>query len=163
MCERKTLDPQYLPTLLLYYEEEIMGVAYFHGLAAHYRSRDEQHKLRLLGDVERHAARMVEPLLARYRLVPREHSALEALGCASVQAHKDYQWPEFVAHMVRRYPLYMDEFHALERMAPVRDLRFVKMLTLHETAAIEFANREASGDPRSIDTLTRYLACPPPR
>lgn len=43
----------YLRTLLLYYEEEIIGEAYFHGLARHF---DEREKIVLLARVERRAA-----------------------------------------------------------------------------------------------------------
>lgn len=152
------LHTTYLPTLLLYYEEEIMGETYFYALGARRTSADVRHRFELLAKVERHAAAAVQPLLEKYELTPRSSLTLEALGLESTKAHLSYSWPAFVAHMLKRYPLYMDDFHGLESMAPDADQPYLKALTAHETAAIEFANREKAGDEQSIDSLTRYLS-----
>ena len=152
------LDPNYLPTLLRYYEEEVMGETYFLGLGALSESSSVRDKFDLLSRVERHAASMVEPLIDKYQLNPRSQAELETLGRADVEEHQEHTWDEFVAYVLERYPLYMDDFHGLENMAPGDDLPFLKALSEHETAVIEFANREAASDPRSIEPLTDYLA-----
>ena len=152
------LDPDYLPTLLRYYEAEIMGEAYFYALGTRYKGTPVHHKFDLLAEVERHAASAVVPLLEKYSLISRCAPTLKALGVESTKRHMTYSWPEFVAYMVKRYPLYMEEFHGLERIAPNVDQPYLIALTAHETAAIEFANLEAAGDERSIDALTAYLA-----
>ena len=134
MARSQTDNPDnaaYLETLLQYYEEEVMGVAYFHGLAEHIGGAAERGKLVLLAEVERRAAEVVRPLLDRHGLVPRDESVLKALGAAHVERHRRYSWMEFMAHMIARYPAYVAEFKALERLAPEDDLPALKLLTDH--------------------------------
>jgi hypothetical protein len=59
--------------------------------------------------------------------------------------------------MVNRYPGYLEDFTALERMAPREDLTALNDLTSHEVAAIEFAKRELAGTPDSLAPLYDYL------
>ncbi len=147
----------YRKTLLDYYEEEIMGEAYFYALAEHFDGKGERDKLRLLARVERCAAEAVRPLLRKHDLMPREEPVLESLGEADVAAHQDYGWHELMAYMVARYPGYVDDFEGLERLAPDEDLPALKLLTRHELAAIEFAGREVAGEADSAAPLHRYL------
>jgi dimethylamine/trimethylamine dehydrogenase len=153
----KTEPDNYLDTLLLYYEEEIMGEVYFAGLAAHFSEPGAAAKLKLLAGVEERAARAVRPLIERHRLVPRESAELTALGSAHVAEHRDLTWHGFVSYMAERYPAYIDDFEGLERLAPMEDLAALKVLTAHEHAAIEFANRELAGDADSIAPLVAYI------
>jgi hypothetical protein len=154
--ETRRLD-RYRKKLLDYYEEEIMGEAYFHALAKHFDGKGERDKLRLLAQVERRAAEVVQPLLHKHDLIPRDEPVLKSLGEADVAAHQDYGWHELMAYMVARYPGYVDDFEALERLAPEADLPALKLLTQHEVAAIEFAGREVAGDADSAAPLHRYL------
>ncbi|MCH8167435.1 MAG: hypothetical protein IIC03_05845 [Proteobacteria bacterium] len=147
----------YRKTLLVYYEEEIMGEAYFDALAEHFEGEGEGGKLRLLARVERAAAEAVEPLLRKHHLTARGEAVLKSLGEAGVAAHRDYGWREFMAHMVARYPGYVDDFERLERLAPDADLPALKLLTRHEVAAIEFAAGELAGEAGSTAPLHRYL------
>lgn len=134
-----------------------MGESYFKALAEAADTAVARESLNVLATVERHAARMVVPLLEKYRLEPRSDAELHALGESHAERHAHYRWNEFVAYMQERYPRYMDDFWRLESLAPDEDLPCLQALTAHETAAIEFANREAAGDPRSIDALSAYL------
>ena len=145
----------YLKTLLIYYEEEIEGEAYFYGLVDHFEEHD---KLRILAQVERRAAESVEPLLEKYKLVPSDASELKGRGESYVGRHASFNWLEFIAYVVKRYPDYLEEFTALERLAPKEDLYALNNLTAHEVAAIEFAKRELAGDPDSLVPLYDYLA-----
>jgi hypothetical protein len=154
--EAPRLD-RYRKTLLGYYEEEIMGEAYFDALAEHFDGRGERDKLRLLARVERRAAEVVEPLLRKHDLMARDEPVLKSLGEADVAAHRDHSWHELMAHMVARYPGYVDDFEALERRAPEADLPALKLLTGHEVAAIEFAGMEVAGEADSTAPLHRYL------
>jgi dimethylamine/trimethylamine dehydrogenase len=147
----------YLKTLLAYYEDEVMGEAYFHGLAEHIDGGAERGKLVLLAEVERRAADAILPLLEKHGLVPRGDSVLKALGEAHVERHQHYSWMEFVAYMAARYPAYVDDFEALEHLAPEEDLPALKVLTDHEVAAIDFANKEIAGDPDSLAPIREYL------
>ncbi len=157
MAQPQTASTIYLKTLLEYYEEEVMGVAYFNGLAEHIDGGAERGKLTLLAKVERRAAEAVRPLLEKHGLVPRDESVLESLGASHVERHQGYSWTEFVAYMAARYPAFVDDFEALERLAPEADLPALKLLTDHEVVAIDFANKEIAGDPNSLAPLREYL------
>ena len=145
---------KYLKTLLSYYEEEIEGEAYFYGLADHF---EQQEKLTVLARVERRAAESVVPLLEKYELVPRDESELKTRGEGYVGRHASLDWFEFMTYIVNRYPGYLEDFTTLERMAPEEDLYALNNLTVHEVAAIEFAQRELTGDPDSLAPLYDYL------
>ena len=147
----------YLETLLKYYEDEVMGVAYFYGLADHIGGAVEREKFALLAEVERRAADVVRPLLEKHGLIPRHESVLKALGEAHVERHRHYTWMEMMAYMVARYPAYLDEFEALERLAPKDDIPALKRLTHHEVLAIDFAKKEIALDPDSTASLREYL------
>ncbi len=146
---------KYLKTLLSYYEDEIMGEAYFYGLVDHF---DEQEKLTLLARVERRAAESMLPLLKKYGLVPRDEAELKTQGEDDVERHSSFAWSEFMSYMVKRYPGYVDDFKVLEQMAPNEDLYALRILTDHEVAAIKFAKKELAGDPKSLLPLHEYLA-----
>ncbi len=150
----------YLETLLKYYEDEVMGEAYFYGLADHIGGAVEREKLVLLAEVERRAAAVVRPLLEKHGLVPRDEAVLKTLGEARVERHRHYRWMELMAYMAGRYPAYLDEFEALERLAPEDDMPALKLLTHHEVVAIEFTNKEIAGDPDSLAPLRQYLDRP---
>jgi dimethylamine/trimethylamine dehydrogenase len=145
---------RYLDTLLRYYEEEISGEAYFYALADYFEERD---KMILLAKTERVAAQAIEPLLEKYALVPKGDSELKDLGQSYVELHQSYSWSEFMTYVVERYPGYLDDFAALEEMAPLEDLPALNILTEHEVAVIDFAEKELRGDPGSLIPLTRYL------
>jgi len=60
--------------------------------------------------------------------------------------------------MCRSFPAYIDEFEALEALAPAADRAALQRLTEHEHAAIAFLRRERAGDPASTEPLHAYLA-----
>jgi dimethylamine/trimethylamine dehydrogenase len=144
----------YLETLLSYYEDEISGEAYFYALADHFAERD---KIILLAKTERVAAQAIEPLLEKYGLVPRHESDLKNEGRSYLELHQSYSWQEFMAYILERYPAYLEEFKALEQMAPSEDLEALSILTTHEVAVIDFAEKELDGDPDSLAPLLQYL------
>ncbi len=153
-----TNNALYLETLLKYYEDEVMGEAYFHRLADHIGGTAEREKFALLAEVERRAADVVRPLLEKHGLTPRDKSILKVLGEADVERHRHFSWMEMMAYMAGRYPAYLDEFEALERLAPKDDMPALKLLTRHEVVAIDFANKEITGDPDSLASIREYLA-----
>ncbi len=154
------LKQAYLDTLLLYYEEEIIGEAYFYALAARLVELDQKQKMNLMGDVERHAANAVRPLLQKYSLTPRLDKTLHALG--SDQAAADAaSWDGLLAEMRRTFPGYIDDFHNLEKLAPDEDLVRLRFLTEHEHAAIKFLKNEAVGRAKSAEPLSAYLSSTP--
>ena len=146
---------KYLKTLLSYYEEEVMGEGYFYALAEHF---EESEKLILLAKIERRAAESIRPLLEKYSLTPSDESLLKLQGEGYVERHRTYTWSEFMKHIIDRYPDYLEEFAALERMAPEEDLYALKILTDHEVAVIDFAKKEIANDPNSSAPLHHYLS-----
>lgn len=146
----------YLDTLTLYYEEEIEGEAYFAAIAAQLTDPDRCAKMQLMADVETYAAAAVLPLLDKHGLIPRRTRELHANGRRQAQTAATC-WDALISGMRRSFPAYMDDFARLESMAPPADLPALKILTAHETAAINFLNREAAGDPDSAAPLRLYL------
>jgi len=152
-------DPpdDYEGTLLLYFEEEIMGEAYFNGMAERFETPSQKRNLTLLAEVERFTAEAVRPLLEKHGLVARPDPVLHQLGREQIDKSASLGWDGFVDYMVERYPEYMPAFYALEAMAPVEDLKELKILTQHEVVVIDFARKEQAGDPDSSKPLLDYL------
>jgi len=147
----------YLKTLLLYHEEEVIGEAYFNALADHFSNPDEKRKTQLLAKVERRAAESVRPLLEKYGLTPRPDSELKQLGLDDVDQDGPLSWDAFMQKMARDYKKYMPAFLALENAAPEEDLPALKVLTEHETISIEFAEQECLGAQGTDSILKRYI------
>jgi dimethylamine/trimethylamine dehydrogenase len=146
----------YLDTLLLYYEEEIEGEAYFQTLADMAGNPDHHNKLQLLAKVEHHAANVTLPLIRKYALTPRSDATLFQSG--QDQAHTAFKpWGDLLANMARTFPGYVDDFLRLEAMAPCEDLPRLKLLTAHEVAAIAFLDLELLGAQGSVAPLSAYL------
>ncbi|MCP4301396.1 MAG: hypothetical protein GY783_12480, partial [Gammaproteobacteria bacterium] len=78
-------------------------------------------------------------------------------GREYVADHQHYSWHEFMTYIVDRYPGYLDDFKALEGMAPPEDLPALERLTEHEVVVIEFAQKELAGEPDSTAPLLSYL------
>jgi len=95
--------------------------------------------------------------LHKHGLTARGEPVLKSLGEADVAAHRDYGWHDYMAYIVARFPGYIDDFEALERLAPQADLPALKLLTRHEADTIEFAVRELAGETDSTAPLHRYL------
>jgi hypothetical protein len=153
-------DQTYLAKLLLYYEEEIEGEAYFEGLARRFPDPAQHKRLTLLAEVERHAAQGVAPLIVQYALSPRSVESLTASGHEQARRAPD-TWAGLVDEMTRTYPAYLAAFEALEAMGPEADQPRLRFLTQHEVAALEYLALEIAGDTRSYAPLERYLASVP--
>ena len=146
----------YLDTLLLYFEEEVEGEAYFQALAERAKKPAHRDKLHLLAKVEHHAASVTLPLIREYGLTPRSDKILFQSG--RDQARKtEKPWDDLLAEMARKYPGYVEDFLRLEAIAPSEDLPRLKRLTAHEVAAIEFLDLELSGARDSVAPLNAYL------
>ncbi len=158
MPETKT--DEYLMTLLRYFEEEIMGEAYFYGLAEKFPEPHQREKMTYLAKVERYAAEAVRPLLDKYGLEARSDTCLHEIGEKDIAKSFEMGWDGLIDYMVKRFPQYMPEFKGLEAIAPKEDLAELKILTEHEVAAIEFANLEKANDPNSLQPLHSYLRRP---
>ena len=120
---------EYLKTLLLYYEEEIEGEKYFHDYATKLTDPEQSRKMHLMGDVERHAADAVAPLLRKHGLTPRSDPELHEHATEDWPDDAMADWTPTLERWLRRFPGYIDDFEGLESLAPEEDLvvlRFVK-------------------------------------
>ena len=151
-------DPDYRTTLLACFEDEIGGEAYFHGMAEHFDEPGAAEKLHLMGEVERCAAETVRPLLERHGLKPRAEETLHAQGTTSIARRAGMTWTALVDDMAARYPAYINDFRALEAMAPEEDLPALRLLTEHEAVLIAFVEREKAGDATATDPMRAYIA-----
>jgi dimethylamine/trimethylamine dehydrogenase len=150
------LNPGYLATLLRYYEEEIEGEAYFGALADRRTDPAESEGMHLLAEVETYAAAAVAPLLRKYDLYPASTEALHARGRAQAAAAPE-AWAALIDSMRESFPGFIDDFERLALLAPAEDMPPLKVLTDHEHAAIAYLEREARGDPDSVQPLRHYL------
>ena len=147
----------YEAALLLSYEEEISGEAYFARLAELYSGRQSQ-ALLLLAKIERCTAFTIRPLMDRHRLVAADPVELRAVGRAEAETHIGDTWQTLVAGMVSKFPDFVEEFEQIERLAPAEDSELIGVLKAHEIAAIEFVRKEAKGAPNSLAPLEAFLA-----
>jgi dimethylamine/trimethylamine dehydrogenase len=147
---------KYLETLLLYYEEEVEGEAYFEGLAGRLQDPDHKAKMMLMAKVEAYAANAVAPLLEKYGLIPKQRAELRASGQAQAEKAAS-DWDSLIADMRQTFPGYIDEFEGLEALAPKQDLPPLKVLTAHEVAAIAFLEAEGTRQPDPTAPMRRYL------
>ncbi|EAQ27427.1 hypothetical protein [Roseovarius sp. 217] len=153
-------DQTYLAKLLLYYEEEIEGEAYFDALARRFPDPAQHKRLMLLAEVERHAARGVAPLIAHYDLTPRSVESLTMSGHEQARRAPG-TWAGLLDEMNRTYPAYLAAFEALEAMGPEADQTRLRFLTEHEVAALDYLALENAGAAQSYAPLVRYLASAP--
>lgn len=147
---------EYLDTLTRYYEEEIEGEAYFYAIAERLSDPEEKRKMQMVAQVETHAAAAVEPLLAKYDLKPIRREELAASG-RKMAADSPGDFLHFLRKWQVEFPGYIDEFEALEEMAPSEDVPLLKILTDHEHAAIAFIEAELKGQPDSTAPMQHYL------
>jgi len=152
-------DPlEYQATLLLYYEEEIMGEALFAGLAQRFPAPRSNRALQLLSLMERCVADHVRPLLDQYGLCPRGDAELHRIGMLEAEQRALSSWEDYLAHIVVDFPVFLDEFAALTRVAPEADRPRLRVFDDHEVAAIAFAKRALRGEPDSTILLTDFIA-----
>ncbi|MEO0679124.1 MAG: FAD-dependent oxidoreductase [Pseudomonadota bacterium] len=159
-AETSALHPDYLPTLLRYWEEEIEGEAYFRALAERLPEPREKERMILLAEVERRTAADARPLIDRHGLSPAPEAQLIAAGRAAAAAGPQ-DWPTLFAEMRRAYPGYVAAFEALEALGPAPDHPLLARMTEHEVCAVAFLEAEAAGAPDATAPLLRFLCVPP--
>ena len=152
---RRIID--YRASLLDFFEEEVVGEAFFNTLAERFGTSDQRHKLSLLAQMERRVVETMRPLIEKYDLRPRADEPLHGIGRKEAERYISATWHEFMARIVAEFPVFLEEFSALAAVAPVEDLSSLQAFDRHEIATIEFAKREIAGDPVSAATLVAFL------
>lgn len=157
MQNQTSVSAEYLQLLLQYYEEEVMGAAYFTALAEQVEAGAYRAQFELLADVERAAARSVAGLLDKYALTARPAAELAAHGEADATAHAGMTWRGYLRFMTDTFPDFVVQFERLEALAPAADKAALRRLTEHEVVTIEYARRALSDDRRGASVLFGYL------
>jgi hypothetical protein len=85
-------------------------------------------------------------------------AALRLDGRREADALRGESWESLIAGMRSSLPVFIEECAAVELLAPREDLRVVRLVTGHEVALLDFAEREAAGDPGSLEPLERFLS-----
>jgi hypothetical protein len=134
-----------------------MGDAYFSGMAEISVNSSEKEKLKLLAKVEQCTAARVRPLLEKHELKPRPVKELISLAQKWIEQRRQLSWSELISDMVKNYPVYIEQFEALESMAPQSDLSLLRKLTEHEMVLVDFANRESEGRHDSLEPVLHYI------
>ena len=149
----------YIEALNLFYEEELNGLGYFEELASYYK--DNQKKaLNLMKEIEVIVVNRLQPLIKKYKLQKNKdeinYFILEGKKEAKLQ--KEMIWKEFLASIIKTYPLYMDEFEQIINLAPYSDKEFLKLLYEHERVFIDFAQEDIDSNPASLSLLERFIS-----
>jgi dimethylamine/trimethylamine dehydrogenase len=112
--------------------------------------------MKLLAQVENHAAVAIRPLIEKYNLISKSDDELKASGRLQA-AGKTTDWKRLITEMKETFPAYIDQIRMLEAMAPPADLLALRILTAHEVAAVKFLDLEIGQDPASTAPMERYL------
>jgi hypothetical protein len=142
--------------LRISYEEEVAGEAYFAELAGKHQA-ENRCALLLLAEMEQVTARMIAPLLLRHGIAVAEDAELRAQGVAEARAKSSTAWPDLIARMAGTYQCFVDEFIAIEAMAPPEDVPTLGVLVAHEQAMLSFAIMHQRGDSDCLAPLTSFL------
>jgi len=147
----------YAAALLTAYEEEIAGEGYFAGLVDQFSGRPRE-ALLLMVRVERVTASALRPLIACHGLSTEAETVLLARGRAQAEMQRGITWESLTRGMADEYPVFLEEFAQLCRLAPPADRLTVLIALEHEQVLIDAARREAAGDPESLAPLYAFLA-----
>jgi hypothetical protein len=149
--------PDYRAALLMSLEEEISGEAFFARLSSFHGGRASR-ALLMLAEVEAATASAIRPLAERHGLAVGDDATLRASGQAEADGRREMSWRELVEEMATTYPVFVQEFDAIMRLAPEEDRATLEILVAHEVAAVRFAEMESRSDPASMAPLEEFLA-----
>lgn len=149
--------PDYGSALLTAYEEEVTGEGYFAGLADQFSGRPRE-ALLVMARVERVTASALRPLIACQGLSTAAETVLLARGRAQAEMQRGMTWDSLTRGMADEYPVYVEEFAQLCRLAPPADRPTALIALEHEQVLIDAARREVAGDPDSLAPLYAFLA-----
>ena len=149
----------YIEALKLFYEEELNGLGYFEELSSYYKDNLKK-ALNLMKEIEVIVVNHLQPLIKKYKLQKNKaeinYFILE--GKKEAKLKKGIVWKEFLASIIKTYPLYMDEFEQIINLAPYSDKEFLKLLYEHERVFIDFAQEDIDSNPASLSLLERFIS-----
>lgn len=142
----------------LSFEEEISGETYFATLAEAELDPRNAAIFAKLARIEAETVAALRPLATALGLAPVNEVAIQRNGRDSAHNRKGQPFSDFMAHIVRDYPAYVDEFAQLHELCPPEAKTLAQLLTDHEIAMIDMAHifLAGVGDPHA--PLDAYLA-----
>jgi hypothetical protein len=146
----------YQKALTCAYEEEVGGEAFFAALAQRYGAPACE-ILKLFTRIEAITAAAIAPLMKRNGFPNRALPALAAEGAKEAAGRPALSWPDYLAKIVRDYPVYMPEFQQVIDLAPDQDRAALLILPDHEQAMIDYAAAALCDDPRAADHLFGFI------
>lgn len=146
----------YPSALILFWEEEIGGIAFFRALSQGFAGRQKR-ALELMAEAEVITADLLRPLLDKYGLKAGDAKTLTASGIKEAKALGQVTWADLLKRWQIGFPDFIDEFEQIERLGPPEDLPRLKAVTAHEIAAVDFLNLEMQGSAESLRPLEIFL------
>lgn len=142
----------------LSFEEEISGETYFAALSE--AEPDPRHAaiFAKLSRIEAATVAALRPLATALGLTPADEAAVQQSGRDAVRNRKPRSFVEFMAHIDRDYPAYVEEFAQLDALAPPEAKAAARLLTDHEVAMIDMARIVLAGEGDPHAPLDAYLA-----
>ncbi|MBT4888242.1 MAG: hypothetical protein HON65_01645 [Rhodospirillales bacterium] len=157
MSSPELSNQTYLEGLLLAYEGEIGGEEYFKTMATIFTEPIQQEKMMLLAVVEQRTWMVLQPLIERHNLTPRDHQTLQAWGNSWIDDRGHRNWQDLINSMVSRYPAYILKFKSLETICPDEDKTAIRALVEHEVVLLDFAGHEQAGNTDSLARVHSFL------
>ncbi len=151
-----TASNEYRDGILLAWQGEQWGKAFFEGVAQATEDAGQRTKWEVLAELEEVTGNRLRPLLDPDAELPsaEDYRALHA----TVNAYAALSWTEALKQMIPILDPAIERFEQLLQMAPDEHRETVQILVDHELALKRFAERELAGDPRtSLDPVRAVI------
>ncbi len=139
-----TASNEYRDGILLAWQGEQWGRAFFEQLAEATEDADRRAKWEVLAELEEATGNRLAPLVAD----DADRASAEGYGRVDtvVAAYSELPWLEALEQMMTILDPAIERFRELLAMAPDEDRETVQILFDHEVALKRFAERELAGD-----------------
>lgn len=156
MVARVRKFPTFNAALAVAYEEEASGLAYWASLASQHEGRQRE-ALQLMVRIHELTIATLAPLVEKHRCSVFTAHGMERQGNREAAAVKTFEWSRLVQRLLDEHPPFVTEFHDLVAAGPDDDRPTLGLVAAAGEAIVEFARREASGDPSSLQPLMQVI------
>ncbi|WP_328814232.1 hypothetical protein [Rhodococcus sp. NBC_00297] len=138
------------------YSGEVFGAAMFSKMAELTQDPARADALTLLHRLEVQTQQSVRPLLDLYGVQSDEDEARSA-GLRTGEDLDRQPWHQVWQDMIAIATKSLDDFRWLRTMVRADDVPIVQILIDHEIVLIDYASKEALGDPASLDRVRDHV------
>ena len=148
----------YHQALIIAYEDEVGGAAYFRELTNIFTDVEKVEKLQVLVQLEKQTTDALYTLIKRHNLTtqPKEHVSNKAIFEAK-QTAKGKTWDDLLKGFAHEFPPYIDEFKECLSLAPYEDRAILQQTIEHEVALVEFVEQELKNSSNSLDCINNHI------